>query len=299
MALYLLPTPVAAQTVPFRPELTATEAGALSATPSAETSVSSPSAEVIQKIQERKDQDITETGGKQKDKLIAYLEANPPQPLSWNNFVEHILRNAIHQGVPANIVVLVLLFPIIASFIAASRHVIGLRGFGIYIPAVLAVALVSTGVIVGIIIFVAIISVAYLSKRLLYGLNLSYLPRTALLLWMISIAILSVLLIAPTLSLVDLMSLNIFPILILVLLSENFLDAQASTKPSDALALAIETLGLAFISGFILRSETIQRIALLEPELLILGTALFDYVVGKFAGLRITEWFRFRPIIEE
>lgn len=145
----------------------------------------------------------------------------------------------------------------------------------------------------------AVVSVANLAKTLLKKLELSYLPRTALLLWMISLGILAVILLAPLLNLVPLMSVNIFPILILVLLSENFLDAQASTKPADAFWLAVETLGLAFVSGFILRWEYLQRIALLEPEFLIVATALFNYFVGKFVGLRLSEWLRFRPIIEE
>ncbi len=248
---------------------------------------------------DRQDKNITDTNAPQKSKLAQFLEQNPPQPLSWYNFVEHAMRWAISRGVPANILVLILLFPLIASIIAASRHVIGLRGFGIYIPAVLSVALVNTGLVLGTIIFLAIISVATLSKRMLKNLHLSYLPRTALLLWMISLAILAVVLVLPLVQGVSLSSINIFPILILVLLSENFLDAQSSTKPADAFWLAVETLGLAFTSGLILRWEFMQRLVLLEPELIIVCIALFNYVVGKFVGLRISEILRFRAIIEE
>jgi len=111
--------------------------------------------------------------------------------------------------------------------------------------------------------------------------------------------ILAVLLAAPFVNLTPLMTINIFPILILVLLSENFLDAQASTKPSDAFWLAMETIGLAFVSGFVLKWDVIQKFALLQPELLIVTTVIFNILVGKFVGLRLTEWLRFRPIIEE
>lgn len=283
------------------------ESAVMTATPVATSEIASesgglvgtPSAQVIQRIQDKKDQDITETTGKQKSKLESFLDENPPQPLNWSNPIEHAIRFAISRGAPANVVVLVLLFPLIASIIAASRHIIGLRGFGIYIPAVLSVALVSTGLMVGIIVFVTIVGMAMVSKRLLKNLTISYLPRTALLIWLISLAILGVLLISPFLAITNLMSVSIFPILILVLLSENFLDAYASTKPADALALVIETLGLAFLSGFILRWEFMQRLALLEPELLLISAAIFNIIVGKFVGLRLTEWLRFRPIIEE
>lgn len=276
---------------------------ALDTTASADTSVSgvlaSPSAQVEQKIQEKKERDITEPNPVQKSKLAAFLDQNPPGPLSWNNFLQHAIRYAVSQGVQPNVLVLVLLFPLIASLIAASRHIIGLRGFGIYIPAVLSVALVSTGIAEGLIIFVAIVLTGLVTKRLLRKTKLSYLPRTALLLWTISLGILGTLILAPALSLVTLMSVNIFPILILVLLAENFLDAQARMKQSEAIALTVETISLAFISGLLLQSETMQKFVLVEPEILILGIALLNIIIGKFAGLRLTEWLRFRSIIEE
>jgi hypothetical protein len=261
--------------------------------------LASESAAVAVKIQEKKDSDLTETGGKQKDKLAAFLDENPPEPLAWNNFIQHGIRYAVNEGVPVNTLVLVLLFPMVASLIAASRHMIGLRGFGVYSPAVLSVALVSTGITEGILIFLAIVGTAVLAKRIIWRLKLSYLPRTAMLLWMISLGILGVLFIAPSINVVTLMTVNIFPILILVLLAENFLDAQSRTKQAEAIALTVETIGLAALSALLLKWELVQKVALLEPELLILSTALLNIVIGKFTGLRISERFRFRSIIEE
>jgi hypothetical protein len=279
------------------------QAATQSATDSADATLSgqlaSPSAEVDQRIQERKERDITEPNPVQKGRLAAFLDQNPPGPLSWNNFIQHAIRYAVTEGVQPNVIVLVLLFPLIASLIAASRHMIGLRGFGIYIPAVLSVALVSTGIAEGLIIFLAIVLTALITKRLLRKTKLSYLPRTALLLWTISLGILATLILAPVLNLVTLMSVNIFPILILVLLAENFLDAQARMKQSEAIALTVETISLAFICGLILQADGMQKFALVEPEMLILGTALLNIIIGKFIGLRLTEWLRFRSIIEE
>lgn len=270
-----------------------------SSSASVSSRLASPSAEVQQKIQQKKDEDITETQSNQKSKLVAYLEANPPGPLSWNNFLQHAIQSAVSKGVPANVIVVVLLFPLIAALIGASRHVIGLRGFGIYIPAVLSVALVSTGVIEGLLIFMAIVVVALIARTYLKKTQISYLPRTALLLWTISLGILGLLLVAPYFNFVTLMSVNIFPILILVLLSENFLDALLRTKPADAVALTVETLGLSIISSLILRQEAVQQFALTEPELLVVAIAFIDILVGKFAGLRLSEFLRFRSIIEE
>lgn len=260
--------------------------------------LATPAAELDQRVQERKE-DITQPSGPQKGRLETFLDENPPEPLAWNNFVQHAIRYAVSKGVPVNTLVLVLLFPFIASLIAGSRHMIGLRGFGVYIPAVLSVALVSTGILEGIIIFLAIVLTASLSKRLVVPLKLSYLPRTALLLWMISMGILGTLILSPSINMVTLMTVNIFPILILVLLAENFLDAQSRTKQTEAIALTVETIVLSAIGGLILKWELMQQLALLEPELLIVGIAILNFIIGKFTGLRISERLRFRSIMEE
>lgn len=297
--------PVAAQTatptsVPnSTPAVLAVEDATSSAIATQSADTATISAETAQKIQEKTDQDITETSGKQKGKLAAYLDEHPLTDPNWTNLLEQAIRSAVLKGVPANVIVLVLLFPLVASFIAASRHIIGLRGFGIYIPAVLSVALISTGIVEGISIFLAIVAVALPAKQFLKKLHLPYLPRTALLLWVVSMGVLAMLLVAPIFNLSTLMSVNIFPILILVLLADNFLDAQGKTKPADAIALALETLALAFLSGLVLKLETLQRFALVEPELLILITVLLNLLVGKFVGLRLSEYFRFRSLMEE
>jgi hypothetical protein len=276
----------------LNPELAPDATNSGSATPSATT-------DTEQRIQERRDRDITEPNPVQKGRLAAFLDENPPSTLTWNNGIQHGIRYAVNQGVQPNVIVLVLLFPLIASLIAASRHIIGLRGFGIYIPAVLSVALVSTGIAEGLIIFTMIALTSLATKKLVKHTKLSYLPRTALMIWTISLGILLTLILAPAFNLVTLMSVNIFPILILVLLAENFLDAQARMKQTEAFALAIETLSLAFISGLILQAEIIQKFALLQPEILLIGIAIVNILIGKFVGLRITEWLRFRSIIEE
>ena len=271
--------------------------GSAEGTPAA--SLASPSAAVIEKVQEKKDQDITDPSGKQKSMLAQFLDDNPPQPLAWNNFMQHGIRYAVSNGVGANTIVLILLFPLIASLIAGSRHIIGLRGFGIYTPAVLSVALVSTGLFEGLIIFGAIATTAVIANHFISRLKLSYLPRTGLLLSIISLVIFGVLVLSPALNVVSLLTVNIFPILILVLLSENFLDAQSKTKQSDAIAVTAETLGLAFISGLILQWEPVQKFVLLEPELFVIGIMSLNIIIGKFVGLRISERLRFHSIIEE
>jgi len=298
-SVFVFAIPVRAQTVVPLTQPTMTDLASAAATASQPASLASPAAAVVQKIKEKKDADITQTDNGKKDVLTLFLEKHTLKSLSWNNFLQYAIRHAVSQGVPVNTITLVLLFPLVAMIIATSRHVIGLKGFGIYIPAVLSIAFVSTGIINGLIIFTTIAITAILAKKMLKRTNLPYLPRTALLLWLVSLGILGLLLISPLLPFTTLMGVSIFPILILILLSENFLDAQASTKPIEAFSLIVETLLLAFISALILSWSYIQKFALLEPEIFLAIIAIINILVGKFVGLRLTERLRFKDIIEE
>ena len=265
------------------------------ATDSAEAS---PSAEVVQKIQEKKDQDITETTSKQRSKLFALLEDNPPGPLSWHNFMQHGLRQAVLNGLAANIVVLILLFPLITSIIAASRHLIGLKGFGVYAPAVLSVAFVSTGIITGLSMFITVLVTALISRAAVKKLRLQYLPRTAMLLWGVSVAVLVLLAATSIFGLTTFLTINIFPLLIIMLLTENFMETQLMSSQSQAVRLTLETVLIAIVCSLLISLDSVQTFVLLNPELTIATVALFNVIVGKYSGLRFLEYFRFRSIIE-
>jgi hypothetical protein len=290
--------PVGAQIRPRTPSPTPV----LEATPlaSASAETASPSAEIAAKIEQKEEKDITQTTPQVKSRLARILDDNPIGPLSWNNFIQQAIRRAVDGGVPANILVLLLLFPVIASFIAVSRHFIGLEGFGVYIPAVLAVALLSTGIISGLSLFIVIILVATIGRDVVKRLRLQYLPRTAVVLWAVSIAVFGVLLISPFLIRVgiDLITLSIFPILVLILLSENFIDAQLSSTQSRALQLMAETIVLAVMSALFVRTQFVQDFVILHPEITILAVLLIDLAVGKYTGLRVTEYLRFKSIID-
>lgn len=246
------------------------------------------------------EKDLTQSSGPAKSRLALILDETPAGSLTPFNAIQHAIRWAVEQGVPANMLVLTLLFPVIASFVAVSRHIIGLEGFGIYTPAVLAVAFMSTGIITGILLFVSILIIVGIGRQLLGKLRLQYLPRTALLLWLVSLAVFGLLLLSPFLSRINInvIGLNIFPVLVLVLLSENFLEAQISGTQKRALELTMETLVLAVLSAIFMRMGNVQRFVILHPEITLASVLALDVAISRYTGLRFSEYFRFKPIID-
>ncbi|OIP03715.1 hypothetical protein AUK18_01305 [Candidatus Beckwithbacteria bacterium CG2_30_44_31] len=273
---------------------TAVGAAAAEATASAEmaTSAGTLSIEAVTK------QDITERTSAVKGRLEGYLDEKEIGKLSWLNFLQQAIRQAVDKGVSANTIVLVLLFPLVAGLIAAARHLIGLTGFGIFVPAMLSVAFVATGIKVGIIMFAVVFLGASLARKVTERLKLQYLPRMALMMWLVSAAVLAVLLGAVNINLGSLSAVSIFPILILMLLSENFIEVQTGKSRHEAVQVMIQTLVMAIIGAVILKTNWVQKLVLLNPEISLLVMALLDIYVGRYTGLRALEMWKFRKIIK-
>jgi len=261
------------------------------------TSLASPSAEIVEKIQQKADEDITETTGKQKSVLAAYLDEHPIGPLNPTNFLQKAIRQAIAQGLPASLVVIILIFPVIASIVALARHVIGFKGFGIYIPAVLSVAFVSTGLLTGVILFIAVLLSAMMARFLVKFFKMPLLPKTAMLLLIVSISMLCLLTIGSLFKIDLVLNVSIFPLLIIILLTENFMTSQMFASRGEALNVTFETLLLAVVGTLIINSEAIQQFVILKPELTILLVAVINFAIARYTGLRILEYFRFKDLL--
>jgi hypothetical protein len=216
--------------------------------------------------------------------------------LSWSNPLRYLAARAVERGVPEPTLVMILAFPIAATLIAVSRHWLGLRGFGIFIPAALAVAFVASGMGPGLVLLAVILLVTTLGRIGLRGLKLQYLPRTALLLWLVSLGVLGAFVAAAELGATAVAAVGIFPVLILILLAENFSQVQATKSMHTAVSLTLETVVLALIAAGVLSLAAVQRWVITNPELAVVGVAVVDVFMGKYTGLRLTEYWRFKRL---
>src|SRR5260221_8969624 len=78
----------------------------------------------------------------------------------WLNPMKYVIHGAVNSGgVSAKTVALLLLLTVVTAFIAGVRHLVGVRSFGIFLPAALSVVFVVIGPIFGIGLFVLIIAI--------------------------------------------------------------------------------------------------------------------------------------------
>lgn len=205
------------------------------------------------------------------------------------NVLRPVLEGLLSRGVPQQTVVVLLLFPLVATLIAAARHFIGIRGLGIFTPAMLAVVFLTVGVKKGIVLFLLILLVASIGRRITRGLHIHYLARMSLILWLVCLAVLGSLFLVGD---------ELFSLLILILLAENFVEVQISKSLRDATSLTLETLILSLASWAILSWQALRQFTFSQPELVVLGTLVLNFLVGRFTGLRLLEYKRFKRLLK-
>lgn len=212
--------------------------------------------------------------------------------------MNYFISLAISSGVPLDTLVLVLILPIIVTVIAFFRQVIGIKAFGIYTPAIITFAFLATNQLkYGITIFITVIIVGTAARYILKRARLLYLPRVAIMITIVGFSILLLLFVGGTWSRTGLASVSIFPILIMITLVEKFVAVQIEKGKRAAVILALETLLISII-GYYIASWHFLIAAILKYPWISLLTIPINVVLGKWTGLRISEYFRFRQIIK-
>lgn len=249
-----------------------------------------------QEAERKKKEDVTQPEQpEQKDEIKQLFEMRPIKELNFSNFFAYAVQHAVDVGVPANTIFVILALPLLAMLVAFVRHVIGLPTLGLYVPIALSITLVSTGVAAGMVLLVSILLAATLAKFLLKRLKIMQLPKVALSMFVVALCIFATLTFSAQYGFLVVRQLSIFPLLLLILLSERVVELQLErTLPETFLITAITCL-LAIAGYFVLTNPVIQNTVLLYPELVLLLIPA-NILIGRYFGLRLTEYYRFKPL---
>lgn len=219
----------------------------------------------------------------------------------WNglNTVKMASKMAISRGVSENTIVLLLLLPLLATLISFLHYIFGFSGYGIFIPSMIAVAFLATGVTAGLLLFGMILIMSLLSNMVLRRYKLHFWPSRAINLVFISMGTLGLMLGMSYVPGVEIKNISIFPILLMVLLSEEFVRTQLAKSRSEAKKLTLGTLILAGVGAGMMSVGAVQDVVLSYPELCLFTGLLVNLLVGNYSGIRLSEIKRFGKAIRK
>lgn len=221
------------------------------------------------------------------------LDASSTGLRPWN--VLSTLTNAmLVRGMPSQTVILLLVLPVIATILAFLKQVVGITTFGLYTPSVIALSFLALGWQMGVLFLVAILFVGYGARRLMRGWRLLYVPKVAIILTVVSVALFVLMSVGSMMGLTFTRE-TIFLLLIMSTLAESFLNLKTEQGLVSAVLAVGETVLAALLCVFLVQWGPFQSLLLAYPELLVL-TILANVLLGRWTGLRLVEYFRFRDV---
>lgn len=226
------------------------------------------------------------------------LESNPElaSELKGSVLNSYSMWQAFERvGISLSLLKVILLLPLGAMIVAIARNVIGLKTFGVFLPALIAVAVTGTGLLWGLASFVMVIVVVSLMHFPLERMGLLYTPKLVIMLVTVVVSFLLLSIIGIAFDYTELAYVAMFPVVVITITAERFARQIMEDGYMKALGVTIQTLIVVVIAYFSMSSRTMEAIFLAYPELFlcIIGCMI---ILGRWVGLRILEYKRFKWI---
>jgi len=213
----------------------------------------------------------------------------------WN-LLSSLVNAMVTSGVPSQTVILLLVLPVIAMILTFLKQVIGITTFGLYTPSIIALSFLALGWQQGVAFLVFILFTGYATRALMRRWRLLYIPKMAVILTVVSITLLLLMGLGAFYG-ATFSRETIFILLIMSTLSESFLNLKTEQGWYTAILGVVETIVAALICVFIVQWNVFQSMILAYPELILL-TIVADIFLGRWTGLRLMEYFRFREVFK-
>ncbi|OIP57730.1 MAG: hypothetical protein COX79_04685 [Candidatus Levybacteria bacterium CG_4_10_14_0_2_um_filter_36_16] len=245
-----------------------------------------------------KKSDVTKPEGEtEKKEVFTLFNRRPEKNPNFINFIAYSVQFAVRTGVPANTVLLILLMPLLATIIVFFRHVVGLPSLDMLVPIALSITLLATGIGPGIVLLAIIVIASTLARLILKKVRIMQLPKLALSVLIVAISVFAFLTLSTAAGLLNVSGISIFPILLLIILSERIISLQLERTINETFSITAVTLSLGIVGYFLLSSDILRKIVLLYPEVILILIPI-NVIIGRYFGLRVTEYFRFSKTLK-
>ena len=192
-----------------------------------------------------------------------------------------------------NVYQLLLMLPLGALLVVFLRTLVGLQTFGTFMPILIAMAFRETQLFWGVIMFSMIVSIGLMIRFYLEKLMLLLIPRLAAVLVIVVILMLLISLITNQLGIERLLSIALFPMVILAMTIERMSIIWEENGAREAILQGLGSLLVACLGYVVMTNENLMYLIFVFPELLlvVLGMCLW---MGSYTGYRLVELVRFK-----
>jgi hypothetical protein len=232
--------------------------------------------------------------------LVEHRAAEEEVATDHSSFLRKgLLHLSLYSLPPAEqrLVEFLLLLPIAALIVCVYRNVIGLGSFGTFAPALVGLAFRDLGGLPGILVFVAIVLIGWLMRRVLDHFHLLQVPRMAFLLSLVVVLLITAIMAANYQQLPATKYISLFPMVILTGMIERFWTLEVEDGTTSSFRTLLGTLVIATTISLFLSLHAVVRHMFRFPETLGVVMAA-QLLIGRYTGYRLSELFRFRDFLK-
>jgi hypothetical protein len=222
-------------------------------------------------------------------------EVADPEASIWRRGFKSLSLSSLPPS-DRRLVEVLLLLPIAALLICIFRNIIGLYSFGTFAPALIGLAFHDLHSLPGIVVFVSILLVGWLMRRLLDHYHLLQVPRVATMLTLIMSVLIVLIVLSNRYGATTTRYISLFPMVILTGMVERFWTLETEDSTAASFRTLLQTMFIAMVIALVLSRPFIVKHLFCFPETLGLVMAC-QLLIGRYTGYRLTELFRFRDFL--
>jgi hypothetical protein len=191
-----------------------------------------------------------------------------------------------------------LLLPAAALIICVFRNLIGLISFGTFAPALVGLAFRDVHSLPGILVFVSILLIGWVMRRVLDHFHLLQVPRIAVMVSLIVIVLILAVVVANHYDLPATKYFSLFPMIILTGMVERFWTLETEDSTASSFRTLLYTMVIAATIALVVSIHALVRHLFCYPELVLVIVAA-QLLIGRYTGYRLMELFRFRDFVRQ
>jgi hypothetical protein len=191
-----------------------------------------------------------------------------------------------------------LLLPVAALIVCVFRNVIGLNSFGTFAPALIGLAFRDLGSLPGILVFLSIVLVGWIMRRVLEFYRLLQVPRMAVMLSLVVLVLIGGIVAANYQDLPATRYISLFPMVILTGMIERFWTLEMEDSMASSFKTLLTTLIIAATISLTLSLHALVQFLFRFPETLGIVIAA-QLLLGRYTGYRLSEIARFRDFLKQ
>lgn len=190
---------------------------------------------------------------------------------------------------------LLLLMPLGALVVVILRNLVGLRTSGTFMPILISLAFLQTGLLVGIILFLLVVGSGLLMRSYLTRLNLLLVPRIAAVLVFVIIIYGAFGIAGHKLGFEWILKVTLFPLIILSWTIERMSVLWDEEGAREVFVQGGGSLLTAALAYLLMSNQTVADAIFLYPEGLLILLAVI-IAIGSYSGYRLSDLRRFEPM---